>query len=315
MKYITKDAFTSISVIEDDMNQVFHHQWSRNVYKNEIIKMKHEGSITEEDLAVAKLLFRFRFATIEQLHEAVGTSKDINSFYSRLQKLLTYRIINKFMLSFNHDDKLYSDAQQFYCLDIGGQHLLTHFSNEEEVLDWFYIQSIVTSEIVAKSLMVFEFYNSFMRTCPGKIAYFKPNPVIRLGTKTMIPAFELTLKHQSQIIYFVGEVLRKQEVSTVFRDKALKWNQLINTNTWKKYYGHDNSMPPVLLAITADDVSASMGSRIIHETGEIANFRVTTEERVKKPLYEKGSFLRYLPEHRQLKEIKIRNFEPDNMNQ
>lgn len=314
MKYLTKEGYESIAVIEDDMRQVFHHPFSRNVYKNEIIKMKQEGSITEEDLTVAKLLYRFRFSTLEQLYEAVGSTKDIRSFYGRLQKLLSYRIINKFMLSFNHEERLYQDAQQFYCLDIGGQYLLTHFSNEEDIMDWFYIQSIATSEIIAKSLMTLEMYNSFMRTCPDKIAYFRPNPAIRLGTKTMLPAFEMALKHQTQTVYFLGEVVRKQEVSTVFRDKSLKWNQLLNTNTWRKYYGHDNDMSPVLLAMGADDVTGLMASKILHETGDIKQFRITTETRLKELLYEKGSFLKYIPEHRQLREIRIRNFEPDNLN-
>lgn len=313
VKYITKEDFHSISVIEDDMRQIFHHQFTRNVYKNEIIKMKQEGSITEEDLRVAKLLFRFRFSTLEQLHEAVGTKKDIHSFYNRMQKLLSYRIINKFMLSSFEEDRLYNDAQQFYCLDVGGQYLLTHFSNEEDVLDWFYIQSIATSEIIARSLLTFEIYNSFMRTCPEKIAYFRPNPALRVGTKTLVPAFEMALTHQTQTVYFLGEVVREQEVGTVFRHQTKKWTELMNTNTWRKYYGQENDMPPILLTMTTDDVTALKVSRLLHESGELQQFRVTTEERTDKLLYEKGSFLKYIPEHRQLREIRIRNFEPDNL--
>lgn len=312
-KYITKEEFESVAVIGDDMRQIFHHQFNRNVYKNEIIKMKHEGSITEEDLKVAKLLFRFRFSTLQQLYEAVGTDKEIYSFSARLEKLLTYRIINKFMLSYVEEDRLYHDSQQFYCLDIGGQYLLTHFSNEEDILDWFYIQSIATSEIIARSLMTFDVYNAFMRTCADKISYFRPNPALRVGTKTLVPAFEMALTHQTQTVYFLGEVVRKQEVGTVFRHNTKKWNQLLNTNTWRKYYGQENDIPPVLLTMTADDVSALQASRILHESGEIAQFRVTSEDRIKKMLYEKGSFLKYLPEHRQMREIRIRNFEPDNL--
>lgn len=312
-KYITKEAFDSIAVIEDDMRQVFHHQFSRNVYKNEIIKMKQEGSITEEDLKVAKLLFRFRFSTLEQLHEAIGTEKEVHSFYGRLEKLLQYRIINKFMLSNYEEDRLYHDAQQFYCLDIGGQYLLTHFSNEEDILDWFYIQSIATSEIIAQSLMTFDFYNAFMRTCPDKIAYFRPNPALRVGTKTLVPAFEMALNLNNRTIYFLGEVIRKQEVGTVFRHNTKKWNQLINTNTWRKYYGQDNDMPPVILAMTADDVSAFQVSRILHESGEIAQFRVTTEERIDMPLYEAGAFLMYTPGQQQMVQRRIQYFEPEHI--
>lgn len=308
--YITKEDFTSVSVIGDDMRQVFHHEFNQNVYKNVIIKMKQEGSITEEDLKVAKLLFRYRFATIEQIHEAVGSEKELRSFYNRLDKLLSYRIINKFMLSYQEEDRLHADAQQFYCLDIGGQHLLTHFSNEEDVLDWFYIKSIATSEIIARHLLILDIYNSFMRTTPEKVAYFRPEPELRVGTVTLVPAFELVLSHHGQTVYFLGEVARKQDVGTVFRHKMKKWNQLITTNTWRKYYDQEGDIPPIVLGIASDDVTALTAGRILHEVGEIKQFRLTTEERMKNQLHLKGSFLRYMPEHRQLKEIRIRNFEP-----
>lgn len=312
MKYLLKEGFESFSEIDDDMRQVFHHDFSKNVYKNEIIKMKQEGAITEEDLAVAKLLFSYRFATLEQIFEAISSDKNINAFYARLEKLLKYRIINKFMLTYAYEDKIQNDALMIYCLDIGGHYLLTHFSNDEDLLDWFYIRNLVTSEIVAKSLMTLEVYNSFKRTCPDKLTYFKPSPEMRIGNKTMVPAFELAITQSGQTLYFLGEVVRKQEVSTIFRDKAEKWYQLLKKNTWKKYFGHDSEIPPILLTMAADDVTGLMASRILHETAELDKFRIMTEERVKKPLYEKGAFMKYMPEMRQLKEVKIRNFEPKN---
>lgn len=313
MKYILKEGFDSIADIEDDMRQVFHHDFSKNVYKNEIIKMKQEGSITEEDLAVAKLLFNYRFATLEQLYEAVKSEKTINAFYSRVEKLLKYRIINKFMLTHDYEEKIQPDALMIFCLDIGGHYLLTHYSNDEDLLDWFYIRNLVTSEIVAKSLMTLDIYNSFQRTCPDKLTYFRPSPEMRIGNKTMIPAFELAISQSGQTVYFLGEVVRKQEVSTIFRDKAEKWYQLLKKNTWRKYFGHDSEVPPILLVMTANDVTGLMASKILSETAELEKFRIVTEERAKKPLHEKGAFLKYVPEVRQMKEVRIRNFEPKNL--
>jgi len=127
----------------------------------------------------------------------------------------------------------------------------------------------------------------------------------------MVPAFEMAITHQTQIVYFLGEVVREQEVGTVFRHQTKKWTELMNTNTWRKYYGQDGDMAPVLLTMTTDDVTALKVSRLLHESGELQQFRITTEERTKQFLHEKGAFLKYIPEHRQLREIRIRNFESD----
>lgn len=310
-KYLKRTDVNGFYDIEDDMRQVFHHEFNKNVYKNEIIKMKQEGSITEEDLRVAKLLFKYRFGTLEQIHEAIGSEKSINAFHSRLEKLLQYRIINKFMLSYAQDERIQPDAFTVYCLDVGGHSLLTHFSNEDDLLDWFYILNVVTSEIVARNLMVMEAYIAFKRTNPSGLKYFKPMPELRIGRKTMVPAFEIVFEQKGRPVYFLGEVMRRQDTPQLFRDKAQKWNQLLKTNTWRKYYGHDSEKPPVLLVFTADDVTALSASKVLNETAELDVFRLTTEERIKKPLYEKGVFLKYAPVQRQLKTTSIVNFRPD----
>lgn len=311
-KYLKRADVAGFYDIDDDMRQVFHHEFNKNVYKNEIIKMKQEGSITEEDLKVAKLLFKYRFATLEQIHEAVDSQKTLNAFYSRLEKLLQYRIINKFMLSHLPEDRIQSDAFTVYCLDVGGHSLLTHFSNEPDLLDWFYILNVVTSELIARNLMVMEVSNAFKRTNPSGFRYFKPAPELRLGTKTMIPAFEIAFEQNGRPVYFLGEVMRKQDTVQLFRDKALKWNQLLKTNTWRKYYGSDSETPPVLLVVTADDGTSLLSGKVLHETAELDVFRLTTEERIKKALYERGVFLKYSPAEKRLKTTAIINFRPDN---
>ena len=60
-KYLKRGEVAAFTDIEDNMRQVFHHEFSKNVYKNEIISMKQEGANTEEDLLIAKALFQFRF--------------------------------------------------------------------------------------------------------------------------------------------------------------------------------------------------------------------------------------------------------------
>ena len=106
--------------------------------------------------------------------------------------------------------------------------------------------------------------------------------------------------------------MRSSDAPTIFRDKAMKWSHLLNTETWRKYYGgSDASTPPILLLVATDDETALQAARILDETGEIKMFRLTTEERSKMPLYEQGAFLKYNTETKVLNPTAISNFRPE----
>lgn len=308
---LAKDA-QNFSAIPDDMRQVFHHEFTKTVYKNEIIRMKTEGAITEEDLEVAKMLFKYRFATLQQLAEGCNTEKKLSAFYSRLETLMTNRIINKFGLEFTPDidSRVHEDGLQVYCLDIGGQYLLTHFWQDDTLLDWYYIINVGTSELVSRALMITEIGLAFQKTNPAGLRYFKPNPELRIGNKTLVPAFEVCFEKGPETTYFLGEIARSQDIRTSFRDRMHKWNLLLKTNGWKKYYNTMSQKEPVLLVLTGDDESALMAGQVLTDAGEIDLFRLCTEDRIKKPLYEKGTFLRYNREDTKLGLTAIANFKP-----
>lgn len=311
--YLKVNEVNSFSDIPDDMKQIFEHEFKKTVYKNEIIKRKHDGQFTDNDVAVSKMLLDYRFTTLKQLHEAIAIDEPIAKFKKRIDQLVSYRIINRFALS--HDAglrRIPDDAYLVYCLDIGGHHLLTHFSEGEKLLDWFYIINIVTSEIVARDLMVTEIASEFLKNKPAGFSYFEPKPELKVGRKTMIPAFEFLLEAYGQKKFFVGEIMRSDDAPTLFRDKALKWSELLNTQTWRKYYGgSEASGPPILLLIASDDETALSAAKILDETGEIDLFRLTTEERSKRPLYESGTFLKYNKESKVLNPTGIGNFRPE----
>ena len=313
--YLKVNEVNSFSDIPDDMNQIFEHEFKKTVYKNEIIKRKHDGQFTDDDVAVSKMLLDYRFATLKQLHEAIAIDEPIRKFKKRIDQLVKFRIINRFALS--HDPglrRIPDDAYLVYCLDIGGHHLLTHFSEGEKLLDWFYIINIVTSELVARDLMVTEIAGEFLKEKPAGFSYFEPKPELKVGRKTMIPAFEFLLEPLGQKKFFVGEIMRKDDAPTIFRDKALKWGELLNTQTWRKYFGGSSAaVPPILILLASDDETALQAARILDETGEINLFRLTTEERSKRPLYEQGAFLKYNTETKVLNPTGIGNFKPDEM--
>lgn len=310
--YLRKKDVKSFSDIPEDMSQIFEHEFKKAVYKNEIIKRKHDGQFTDADVDVSKMLLDYRFATLEQLHEAVAKNEPLEEFKERINQLVKFRILNSFTLSYDPGIRnIPDDAYIVYSLDIGGQHLLSHFSESEKLLDWFYIINMVSSEIVARDLMITDIGRSFLKNQPEGMTYFTPKPELRVGRKTMVPAFEFLLEEHGERKYFVGEVMSSGEAPTMFRDKAMKWNHLLQSETWRKYYGGSDAVaPPILLLLASDDETALSAARILDETGEIDLFRLTTEDRSKMPLYERGAFLKYNKETKVLNPTAISNFKP-----
>lgn len=321
--YITKgdvvmylNELNKISDIPDDLRQTFQNKFTNTVSKNEIIKMKNDGKLTERDLEIAKFLFKFRFATASQiqqylqiLNEDSEESASIYAIRNRLEKLVQNRVLNKFMLGDFEEEHIKQDSYPFYCLDLGGKYLVTHYS-KEDTFDWYMITNMKSSEIIAKDLLSTQFYLQLMETCPEKIVFFNVNPELRVGNKNIVPSFEFCMKIgglEGQHRYFLGEIGRDADVPLLFRQKAEKLEQLIITNAWKKYY-YDSDIAPVLFVVSETDVLAKECGKILDTCTDIKNYRFTTYERMKRPLYEKGAFLRYLPDVEALMETKASTF-------
>lgn len=303
-----------ISQIREGLKQIFDHNFTINVGQKEIIKMKNADVITDRDLDISKFLFKFNFATAEQVHsylsilagEEISSVKNIKN---RLNKLVKYRVLNKFMLTNNPTyERIKKDALKIYCLDVGGRYLLANYSNED-TSDWYSITNMKTSEIVSKDLAVTKFYISLVSTIPDKVLYFNPRPDIRSGKQNINPSFDLCIENSGSKSYFVGEIVREYDFPLNFREKAYKLETLLEGNAWKKYY-YDSMTPPVLFVLADSDVTCLEVSQLITETTEMRRFRLTTDERIEKPLYKLGAFLRYVEDEDKLEEIKATTFIP-----
>lgn len=305
--YLKKES--DYIIIPDGLKQTFENKFSLNIGKNELIKMKANGTITDRDINILKILFEFKFATAEQIGNLVmEEGKPVNIKY-RLDKLVRYRVLNKFMLGAFEIDKIGDDAFQIYCLDLGGRYLLSHYSGSD-ASDWYSIVNMKSSAIISKNILSTEFYSKLMATCPGKVDYFKVDPEYRIGKKNLFPSFELCMKVGASKKYFVGEIFRSFDSSIEIRERISKLESFFLTNTWKKYF-YDAAGGPVLFVFVDDDVMALEVSKMIMETSEIRNFRVSTDVRiVQKELNEKGAFLKYLPEEQLLAEVIATTFSP-----
>lgn len=312
-----KEGF-NISLIRDEHKQVFENKFNINIGQKEIVKMKSNGVITDRDLSISKFLFKFRFATLEQLYRYLDldskdeADKPLSSklnIKNRLDKLVKYRVLNKFMLTVDIvEDKILPEALEIYCLDLGGRYLLANYSNEDTT-DWYATVNMVSGEIINKSLCVTEFYLSLISTCREKIVYFNVEPEIRVAKKNVVPSFDMCLNINGNKAYFVGEVVREYDFPVHFREKAFKLESLMESNAWKKYY-YDAISPPVLFLFADSDIISLEVSKLITETTEMRRFRVSTDERMKRPLYDTGAFLKYVEEQDALKEIKSTTFMP-----
>lgn len=297
-----------VIVVPADLKQTFENKFTLNIGKNEIIKMKVNNVITDRDVKIAKFLFQFKFATAEQIYKLLGEESSKVNLKNRLDKLVKYRVLNKFMLSDFEEEKIAPDAFEIYCLDLGGRYLLANYSNEDTA-DWYSTINMKTSEIISKNLMTTEFFIRVMQTCPDKVTHFKPEPELRVGKKNVTPSFEMCMKINGQSKYFLGEVVREYDFPVYLREKAVKLESLITTNAWKKYY-YDSESEPVLFVFTDSDLTALEAGKLLTETTEIKAFRLSTDARIQNTLYEPGTFMEYHPGRDVLTTKKAGTFQP-----
>lgn len=304
-----------ISTIREGFRQVFENKFTINIGLKEIIKMRNNGAITDRDLKITKLLFKFRFATLDQIYEhleIINTEDDMAAkmnIKNRLDKLVKYHVINKFNLTMNPSiDVIQPEAMDFYCLDLGGRHLLSHYSNKD-VADWYTVENMKASEVILKDLKALSFYISLMKSCPAKVVYFNLREDMKIGKKNFEPDFVFLLEINGVKNYFIGEIVLDSDFPMMIRERLFKLDELFSTNTWKKYF-YDAQVPPVLLFITDnDDLALSVADMTI-ETTELDRFRVSTGERMTKPLYDLGAFLKYEEKGKPLTEIRAGSFLP-----
>jgi hypothetical protein len=293
--------------IPANLKQTFENKFMLTISQNQIVKMKNANVLTDRDLAIAKFLFQFKFATKEQLYTFLGEDLKKISLKNRLDKLVQYRVLNKFMLGEFEYDKIEKDALEIYCLDLGGRYLLSNYSSLD-TNDWYTTVNMKTSELISINLLSVEFFLKLLEAIPEKIDYFKVEPEYRVGKKTLIPAFELAINENGRQVFFIGEVFRGWNTFIDVRERIEKLDSVLSTNAWKKYF--IGNSPPILLLFTENDDDATKLGMAFVSMSENINFRITTDNRLSGHIGEKGSFLKFDIEDEKMtgKEVRIINF-------
>lgn len=272
--------------------QVFYNKPVTNLINEEIIRMRHCNVITDKDLKLTEFIYRFRFSTAEIATTYLNNGDTVEDVRARLNKLVKHRILNKFMLSLYQEDKYKKDALEIYCMDIGGKTLLKQFSSFD-MTNWNFTKVLWSGNHVGEDLTTANFFVRINQTCPNKLVYFKADPEYRINRMAVVPSFEFCLKINGLPRYFVGQNIKDEDLPIRWRDKAVKLESILCTKAWMKYFCDGGEQPPVLFLVAENDKVAHESSKILTTVSSIEAFRVTTDERSKRPLNESGAFLKY----------------------
>lgn len=306
--------------IPNGYKQTFQNKFTSSVAKHEVIKMKNSGILTDRDLEIAKFLFKFRFATLEQIYNYLKiinmltqkapnesgevTETTINSIKSRLDKLVQNRIINKFMLGIIEEDRIQPDAKIFYCLDLGGKFLLTNYSNEDTT-DWFVTTNLKASNLISKDIVTVDFYLSLMKKSKDRVKYFEVSPLRKCDKVNILPSFEFCLEYNGKPKYFICEIVREYDIPSYFSNKIEKIERLVETNAWRKYF-FDSDNPPILFIFAEDELNAKDAGKIISNQTAIQRYRISTDEKIKGDL--STAFMQYIKDEDILHPVKANMF-------
>ena len=264
--------------------QTFQNRWSNNISKNQILTERYEDKITDRDIGMIKFIAKFKFATAEQVYKSLMLEgltdqelTSINSVAIRLEKLVKKRLLNKFMLDEAIQPEIHDDALDIYCLDYGGKLLLENYTTDESLVGWKPFETnICSADVIVNDLIVVDIYLRLLESVGDKLVAFNKNLTMCYDRQYIVFPFEFTIKHNGELKYFLGDYMTAIDVMSTFRTKIDKFERILGTNAWKKYYPEDSNQP-MLFFFTEDMNSAKEIAIMTQETG-IDRFRVTTED-------------------------------------
>jgi len=302
MSYITKDMH--YSAFPEQYKQNFFHPFTLNVSYDVVVKLRNAEKITDLDLDIVRFLYKFKFATEHQLKQLFG-----DKVHRRLSHMLDRRLINGFSLSQAEGMADNTDALLIYCMDLGGKYLLDNYTNED-TSEWYSSTNMKTSELIARHLFNVDIYTRMSHALGSRLLFFETVPQFALGKTSLRPSFEMGMRVGSQVRYFWGDYYTERDFPNFMRERIEKLSQFYkNPHAWKKYYPSDKE-PPILLLFADKDLTALDAGKFMYNLSEMDNFRLSTVERIERPLHELGSFMRYVSERDKLKEVRANTFGP-----
>lgn len=301
----------SIYDLHDGYNQLFKNKFQVNLSLYEIIKMKDAGHISDFDIELCRILEKLKFASINQLDKML--KEDLSYIQTRADQLVGYRVLNKFVFTTGPEndypmDKpldlppviakeekqvIEGDCLVIYCLDMGAKTLLERYTNLD-MENWLTSDNLMRAGGVAKKLLITDFYcNILTNTKEYEMTDFNVDRQFRIAKLLLTPDADVSLKKNNHKVSFILVVLKTEDFQEYFQNIIERYETLLGTNTWKKYFYEINE-PPVVLFICEDKKTAERVGGYIDQCSELSRYRISTFDAVQnKKLAGAGSFMRY----------------------
>ena len=318
MNYIKE--INAYQKIKEGYTQCFVKGFNKSLISQPILEKVAKGKIDEIDKSILRNMLRYRFLTKSQISKMEGIS--IEEVEKRVSYLVKNNIINAFKLvktedfspEIKFDDESLSDALIFYCLDFGGKTILSVFdkiSVEEFSIDL----NVTDSYFIGRNYFAVEAAAKIKETCPNRIINIGLSKVRNLaGRKVVKPLMELTMGSSisPQYKFYLFDIVRKEDVMTVFQDIAEKYSVILSSKAWKKYYDVNNAdKKPMLIFICEDLETVQLAISVMQGFGYGIVYRFMLEDEfLEKNLVEDSIMIKHEFDSGQIKRIKTPIFDP-----
>jgi len=291
MKYIKKG--TPFIAYPNGMHQIFLHNPKMQINKENTISLYVEKKVNDNDLKLIDFIWKAGFCVKEHIHR-FALSHDIEYLDNALKILFENHLINKFYLCESKDvsNSVPADAEIIYCLAEGGRQLIENFC--DDYISWGVNKIAMSSNVISKTLIDTELHLDIIyNTKQYKVEHDKmPSYYVSQKNITLSSHYRFALENGN--FYLITDVIRSTDDILKIRPRLQLINSLLGKQLWRRYYPDTQAVPMLILIVETDEHAYQIAQEII-QTTEIRpeNFRITTNDRMKRGISNADSFLEY----------------------
>ena len=279
--------------IRDGLQQKFQHQMQEysQASARKTLGLVQSHTVTPADIQLISFLYKVRMATRSQIIAETGIT-EAAVLDGILKKLLTNRLINRFMVCDEMEPVIKPDAEFVYTVNGNGVVLIDHYTDDVGTEAWAAGSVTMTSTKVNKVLMGTDFYLALKKAVPGKIRYYTSYPSMFFRQYTYHPIAVFSVQADAGERVFVLEGASSTDIknsfTTKFTDRIGLMDRMNANNTWSDYT--KTNQPPIFFFISDNLEALSSIARLLANTS-IKNVRYCTADSIKGKLSE--AFFKY----------------------
>ena len=257
-----------------------------------------DREIIDFDIEIVKFISTVKFATFEQLFRykeyLMNTNEDFKNNlelqadkgFSRLRKLTSLRVLNRFAYSLNSDDyfpKVNNGEFLVYTIDHGGAKIMESVTDFPQMYEYKITDAYKSMKRVFKELVLTDLYLS---TLGGSIVNFNKNNRVFLNGDIFRPSSLITLKKDDTFYSFLSEVFYEGDV--YFSNQLFEmYNSLFSS---KKVEAIAQGKSCLLLICENKKTIKELDEML--KRSYIDNFRYTVFEKLKYEIWNEGALFK-----------------------